>query len=159
MSIYRRFEAREFPSLVTTNIADREALFASEAATRMFMQVLDEVRSETAFHLLAFVVMPDHIHLIIIPSSSYRLGQIVQLIKGRFSRRYNEVTERSGRLWQSRYHERALRSESELFAAIEYVHRNPVVAGLIKETSTFPWPSASGKYSTDLEMYLSQAKA
>jgi putative transposase len=159
MSIYRRFEAREFPSLVTTNIADREALFASEAAARMFMQVLDEVRSEAGFHLLAFVVMPDHIHLIIIPSSSYRLGQIVQLIKGRFSRRYNEMTERSGRLWQSRYHERALRSEGELLPAIEYMHRNPVVAGLIKEASAFPWSSASGEYSTDLEMYLSQAKA
>ncbi len=159
MSVYRRFNAAEFPSLVTTNVADREALFTSEAAARMFMEVLDEVRSETGFHLLAFVVMPDHVHLVLSLPPSHHLGQIVQLIKGRFSRRYNGVTGRSGRLWQSRYHERTLRSEGELFAAIEYVHRNPVLAGLVRAESAFPWSSARGEYSTDVTKYLSQAEA
>jgi len=159
MSVYRRFNTVEFPSLLTTSLADRRALFNSPTADRMFIEVLYEVRSETAFHLLAFVVMPDHMHLVLGPPASRRLAQVLQLVKGRFSHRYNAKTGRSGPLWQSRYHERTLRSEDELFAAIEYVHRNPVAAGLTREASAFPWSSASGEYATDLAMYLSQAKA
>ncbi len=159
MSVYRRFDVIAVPSLVTTNVADRKALFSSQTAARMLIEILYEVWTETGFHFLAFVVMPDHMHLVLGSPASHRLAQVVQLLKGWFSHRYNGITGGSGRLWQSRYHERTLRSESELFAAIEYVHRNPVVAGLIKGASAFPWSSASGEYSTDLEMYLSQAKA
>ncbi len=159
MSVYRRFQADEVPSLVTTNVAGRRATFRSETAAHLFMDVLDEARLEMSFRLLAFVIMPDHVHLVVIPSEGYRLGQFMQLLKGRFARRYNGVIGERGRLWQSRCHERTLRSEGELFAAIEYVHRNPVTAGLVKEASAFPWSSASGRYLMDLEMYLSQAKA
>jgi putative transposase len=159
MSTYRRFQAEECPSLVTTNTAHRRALFGAEAAARLFMEVLDEVRLETIFRLLAFVVMPDHVHLVLIPSMSCSLGEFMQLLKGRFSRRYNGVTGGSGTLWQSRYHERSLRSESELVAAIEYVHLNPVTAGLVEEASAYPWSSARGEYSTDLLVCLGQAKA
>jgi len=159
MSIYRRFDSGELPSLVTTSVADRKALFRSETAARMFIEVLQEVRSETGFRLLAFVVMPDHVHLVMKAPDSRRLEEVVQLIKGRFSRRYNQTTGKGGSLWQSRYHERALRSEAELFAAIEYVHRNPAAAGLAAEAADFPWSSAGGRHLTDLALYIGQAEA
>ena len=159
MSVYRRFQADGFPSLVTTNIAGHAALLSSEVAAGTFMEVLDEVRRESAFRLLAFVVMPDHVHLVVIPSPSHSLGQFMQLLKGRFSRRYNAMTDESGNLWQSRHHERTLLSEGEPFAAIENVHRNPSAAGLVEEASAFAWSSASGEYATDLAIYLGQAEA
>jgi putative transposase len=123
------------------------------------MEVLDEVRMETTFGLLAFVVTPNHVHLVLVPSMSHSLGEFMQLLKGRFSRRYNGVTGGSGSLWQSRYHERALRSERELLAAIEYVHLNPVTAGLVEHASAYPWSSANGGYSNDLLVCLGQAEA
>ena len=156
MSIYRRFGDHKFPSLVTSNIANRTPVFSFERAARLFIQILHEVRLETDCDL---VVMPDHVHLVLRSAASHSIGQVIQLIKGRFSRRYNEMTGKSGRLWQSRYHERALRSESELLAAIEYVHGNPVAAGLAGKASAFAWSSASGSCPTDLVAYLSQAKA
>src|SRR3990172_3055249 len=154
MSIYRRFDDHEFPCLVTSNIADRKAIFSSERAARLFIQILHEVRL-----LFAFVVMPDHVHLVLRSAAAHSIGQVIQLVKGRFSRRYNEMTGKRGRLWQSRYHERALRRESELLEAIEYVHGNPVAAGLVGEAPAFAWSSASGSYRTDLVAYFSQAKA
>ena len=159
MSVYRRFNTVQFPSLLTTNVARRRAVFRPEMAAQLFMEVLDGVRLETDFRLLAFVVMPDHVHLVVVPSASHDLGQFMQLLKGRFSRRFNETTGGRGSLWQSRYYERTLRSEGELFAAIEYVHRNPVAAGLARETSAYPWSSAGGQCSTDLAAYLGQAEA
>jgi REP element-mobilizing transposase RayT len=159
VSVYRRFHDHAFPSLITTSIADRKALLGAEKAARLFIRTLREVKQETDYHLFAFVVMPDHVHLVLRPPASHSLGQVIQLIKGRFSRHYNEMTGRSGRLWQSRYHERALRSEGELLSAIEYVHGNPVAAGLASEASTYPWSSAGGNYRTDLALYFGQAEA
>ena len=139
MSIYRRFGDHEFPSLVTSNIANRTAIFSSERAARLFIQILHDVKLETDCDLIAFVVMPDHVHLVLRSTATH--------------------SGKSGRLWQSRYHERALRSENELSAAIEYVQDNPVAAGLAGEASAFAWSSASGSCPTDLVAYLSQAKA
>ena len=157
MSIYRRFDDH-FPSLVTSNTAERTAIFSSDGVARLFIQILHEVRLETDCELLAFVVMPDHVHLVLQCAAPHPIGQVMQLIKGRFSRRYNEMTGKSGRVWQSRYHERALRGERELFSAIEYVHGNPVAAGLVAEALDFAWSSAS-EGDLDLDAYLSQAEA
>ena len=143
MGLYRRLDYEGYPSLVTTNVAERQPLFHSESAARMFIEVLREVQSESGFELLAYVAMPDHVHLIAKPSGQLQLGRIVQLVKGRFSRRYNASTGGSGPLWQSRYHERALRSEDELRKAIEYVHGNPVAAGLVREAPHYRWSSAA----------------
>jgi putative transposase len=66
----------------------------------------------------------------------------MQLIKGRFAHRYNELNSSFGNLWQSRYHARILRRESALNAAIRYVHDNPVAAGLVSAPEEFAWSSA-----------------
>lgn len=118
-----------------------------------------EVRSETGFRLLAFVVMPDRCHLVLSALAERPLPDVVRLIKGRFARRYNLVTGSSGALWQSRYHERTLRSETELISAVEYVHANPVSSGLSAAIERYPWSWASGHYPIDLAAYLSQAEA
>jgi hypothetical protein len=85
----------------------------------------------------------------------------MQLIKGRFARLYNDLSTKRGSLWQSRYHERALRDERELAAAIDYVHQNPVTASLsgISRAEDYPWSSASGRHPIDLAAYLGQVKA
>src|SRR3990170_8766876 len=120
MSVYRRFDTEGYPSLVTTNAANRRPVFHSDAAAALLIEIIYEVRRETAFPLLAFVVMPDHIHLVLSPSSVDSLAKIMQLVKGRFfARRYHSESGDRGSLWQSRYHEQALRAERELFDAIE----------------------------------------
>ena len=121
----------------------------------MVIDVVREVRRETDFDLLAFVIMPDHVHFVIALPPDVKLGRVMQLIKGRFSNRYNKAVGRVGRLWQERYHERALRSERELLAAREYVHLNPVKGGLVADATFFLWSSANPIHATDLDRYLS----
>ena len=154
MSVWRRFDNHGFPSLITTNIESRRPVFAATETVKLLLQVTAEVRSEARFQLLAFVVMPDHIHLVLATPPNLTPGRVMGLMKGRFSNRYNRATGRRGSLWQSRYHERALRSERELIAAIEYVHNNPVKAGITSQAESFPWSSANSAYQTDLAAYL-----
>jgi len=155
MSVWKRFHAHGLPSFITTNLEKRRPLLSAERPAQMLLDVVKEVRRETEFKLLAFVIMPDHMHLVLALPPDLRLGRVMQLIKGRFSNRYNELVGGGGRLWQERYHERALRTEAELVAAIEYVHRNPVAAGLVSEAEDFSWSSANQSRSTDLQRYLS----
>ena len=145
MSVWRRYHAPEYPHLVTTNTVDRRKIFASPIAARLLLQVIAEVRLEEKITLRAFVIMPDHIHLVIDAPADRSLGHVMQLIKGRFARRYNQQVGFSGELWQGRYHERALRSERELVTAIAYVEGNPVAAALVEEAADYPWSSASGR--------------
>ena len=159
MSVYRRFDTEGYPSLVTTNVAGRRPVFRSDDAAELLIEIIYEVRRASAFPLMAFAIMPDHIHLVLGPSPADRLGKIMQLIKGRFARRCHSVSGDRGPLWQSRYHERALRGERELLAAIEYVHRNPVSAGLATAPQDYPWSSAGGRFPVDLTSYLGQAEA
>ena len=115
-------------------------MLASRTAASALLRVIAEVRHETRFKLLAFVVMPDHIHLVLAMPPRVKVSRVMQLIKGRFANRYDVAAGRAGALWQTSYHERALRSERDLVAAIEYVHNNPVRAGLASQAESFSGP-------------------
>src|SRR5438132_1334564 len=124
MSIWRRFSDHGFPSLLTTNVEGRHPIFRDRLAAEMLMEVISEVQLEEQFTLHSYVVMPDHVHLVITVPIGRSLGRVVQLIKGRFAWRYNRSRGDTGKVWQDRYHEAALRSEREFASAVEYVHGN-----------------------------------
>ncbi len=153
MSLYRRFPTDKLPSFVTTNTHGRCPIFESESACELFIRTLYEVQEEAGFQLLGFSVMPDHVHLILATETD-ELGRLMQLIKGRFARLYNQTAGRTGAVWQGRFHERRLRTETALLSAIEYVDQNPVAARLAGSAEDYRWSSASGQYETDLDDYL-----
>jgi putative transposase len=142
MSIWRRFD-HGFPSLLTTNVEGRRPIFRDRAAARFLVEVIHEIAAEEAFQLIAYVVMPDHLHLVAWPRPPVTAGRVMKMIKGRFARRYQAERGQRGAFWQSRYHEEALQSDEALWAAVEYVHHNPVVAGLAENSIEYPWSSAS----------------
>lgn len=121
MSVYRRFSTENFPSLITTNTSERRPIFARGTRCELLIRTIYDILEENRTLLIAFVIMPDHLHLILVPQPG-QLGRVVQLIKGRFARAYNQPAGRTGSVWQSRYHERTLRHERALMKAIEYVH-------------------------------------
>lgn len=87
--------------------------------------------------LLAAVVMPDHVHLV----GALRdvpLDGVMHSLKGCSRQRINRELGRSGRLWQPGYHDRALRSEQAVDAAIGYCLQNPVRAGLVEDFREYP---------------------
>ena len=128
------------------------------------MTEVDRLRAELGFALLAYVVMPDHVHLILVPGPAAGLGRIMQFVKGRFARLWNAQQGSSGSVWQARYYESAVRTEVQLARWLQYIDYNPVRAGLASSPEDYPYCSAGGKLATDLEAYLGskwtgQAKA
>ena len=145
MSVWRRYPGHGFPSLITTNVTQRRPIFREAGVAGQLLGVIDEVKTQEPVTVHGYVIMPDHLHLVLSVRPEITLGRVVQLIKGRFAWRYNRDKNRSGKVWQERYHEKALRSEAELLRAMEYVENNPVTGGLADRPEWYLWSSASGR--------------
>jgi|FLYL01.1.fsa_nt_gi putative transposase len=145
-------DAAGYPYFITFATNGRRALFRDPAAGELFMEHLLSLRREIGFLLLAYVVMPDHVHLVLVPREGVGVGRIMQYVKGRFARMYNRYAGASGALWQQRYYETAIRDARSLDRRVAYVHRNPVEAGLVASETAYPFSSASNP-TGDLERY------
>lgn len=140
--MYRRFFDHCYPSLITTNVADRRPLLAEPGAAVALVHALTEAQEQLHFHLYAWVLMPDHLHLVIEVPDGMTSGTVMRFMKARFARRWNHRIGRGGAVWQTRFHERVLTSERALLAAVEYVHANPVAAGLVEAAEDYLFSSA-----------------
>jgi putative transposase len=142
MSVYRRFSGHGLPYFVTSNTDRRSSLFTDPRAVSLLMQVVKEVRAQTGLRIHAYVVMPDHVHFVLGLSPRETVSRVMELIKGRFAHRWNRRTGGKGSVWQSRFNERALRTDDALRSAIDYVHMNPVEAGLVERPEDYQWSSS-----------------
>jgi REP element-mobilizing transposase RayT len=87
----------------------------------------------------AYVIMPDHAHLLI---RTDRLSAVMQMFKGRSAHIINDVSSRRGSLWQPGYWELGIRDEPTFWQKVEYIHFNPVKAGIVRYPEDYPWSSA-----------------
>jgi putative transposase len=98
--------------------------------------------SRKFYELSAWVVMPNHVHLLILPEVA--LPQITRWIKGRTAREANLVLRRVGQpFWQHESYDHWVRNEKEFQRIAAYVEENPVSAGLAATPEDWPWSSAT----------------
>lgn len=107
-------------------------------------------REEHGFLLTAWVFLPDHWHAIIYNRDPLTISRVMEAIKVSSTLRINGSQKRTGRLWQPRFFDRALRTVREYNEKVEYIHLNPVKAGLVRRPEDWPWSSAR-EYSGSLQ--------
>jgi REP element-mobilizing transposase RayT len=118
-----------------------ECHLADPRASRIMQEILFEHQSKL-FDLHAWVVMPNHVHVLLTPNGC-KLRTIANQLKGESARRINELLGRTGRLWQVDYHDRYIRSTEHFIGATHYAEWNPVKAGLISDPKLWHWSSAN----------------
>ena len=102
------------------------------------------VVSSTKSVLHAYVIMPNHIHILLEPNSPLR--EITQAIKGRSARDCNKILNRSGKpFWHEETYDHWVRSPQSFEKIRNYIERNPVSANLVKSPQDWPWSSASSQ--------------
>ncbi len=111
-------------------------------------RVVDAIRRGDAelhqYDLHAFVVMPNHVHILLTPSAS--LDRITKGIKGMTAREANRILGRSGqRFWQDESFDHWVRSGAEFRRIQSYIERNPVSPGLAEKPEDWPWSSAANR--------------
>jgi REP element-mobilizing transposase RayT len=86
---------------------------------------------------MAWLVMPDHVHwLLVLQRGS--LSALMRRVKGRSAKQINQLTGRSGKLWQDGFHDRALRREEDVLPAARYIVANSLRAGLVSRVGDYP---------------------
>jgi len=121
--------------LVTTVTHERQPFFADWHCGRRLVHTLawESFRAET----LAFVVMPDHLHWLMALKEGAYLDTVMRSIKNVSSRQVNASLKRRGKLWQSGFHDHALRKDEDLVATARYIVANPLRAGLVRSVGDY----------------------
>lgn len=110
-------------------------------------------RDNRVYELIAFTVMPNHIHLVFKPFVKednkfiqYHVTKILQSLKAITARRINEKLKREGQLWHHESYDHVVRDQDELRRIVEYVLNNPVKAGLVEEPYKYKWTYINNSY-------------
>ena len=127
----------------TTRTPSGRRLFQSDRNANLMIEVLRSSVARSDFQLHDFVIMPDHVHLLITVNGQMTIEKAMQLIKGRFSYRLKKELGYLGEVWQRGFSEVCVYDESSLKAHREYIAQNPVKAGLVKSSEEYPYSFAS----------------
>ncbi len=150
----KRYYGEHHLHFVTCSCYHRLPLFRSVHAKNTFVKILGEVHDRYEFALVGFVVMPEHIHLLIGESPKAMPSRVMQMLKQRVSQELRgdlceEQPASAGqnrqlpRFWQLRFYDFNVWSRKKRIEKLEYMHMNPVKRGLVVHPKDWPWSSFS----------------
>lgn len=139
MTRLRRIEDRDRFFFVTTNLAPgTRPLTPTECD--LILNVLLDQRSLGEFVLFGYAVMPTHVHLLLYPHNK-NLVCIMRNLKRKTGYEILRARGEHGTFWQERYFDAIIRRVRNFWEKLEYIHRNPVEAGLVEKKEDWPWSS------------------
>jgi putative transposase len=130
---------------VTTVTANRRRLFQVSEAADLMLEVLQHYRKQNKFALHGFVIMPDHLHLLLTPAFDVSLEKTLQYIKGGFSFRLKSKRE----VWERGFYEVQIRTSDKFRACRRYIEENPLRAALAQSLEGFTYSSAFPVHDVD----------
>lgn len=128
------------PYHITQRGNRRERTFFEDADYKRYRTMLGDAARRAGSQVLAYCLMPNHVHLIVIPASEDGLRRTFADAHRRYTGMINARHQWTGHLWQGRFGAVAM-DEAHLLAAVRYVALNPVRAGLVKRAEEWPWAS------------------
>ncbi len=149
MAVPKRHARMPGTYFVTSRTWESRALFIKEPVCRIFLETLLYYRNEKAVQLHAFVLMPDHFHVLLTPSSNTTLERAVQYIKGGSAHRIRHELNFRFPVWQRGFSDHRIRDAGDYEIHSRYIQQNPVRRKLVAIASEYPWSSASGKFQLD----------
>ncbi|MGB9336575.1 MAG: transposase [Candidatus Acidiferrales bacterium] len=137
---------------LTFSCYHRQPLLGTPAARNLFTDTLEELRARHQFLVVGYVVMPEHVHLLLSEPPSIPLSTALQALKQRVSRDMEtgirsraevppEPPPSRGKLWQPRFHDFNVHSPWKRREKLEYTHANPVKRGLVTSPAEWMWCS------------------
>ena len=132
--------------MVTSQTWERRPLFRNERWSALLIDTLYHYRG-TAYLLHEFVVMPDHIHVILTPLTS--LEEAVQFIKGGFSYRAKKELGSNMEIWQKGFSDHRIRHANDYRLQVGYVRQNPIRQHLCERPEEYLYSSANSKFQLD----------
>ena len=144
---------------VTFSCYRRMPLLGTACARNLFVKELGQVRREYGFLLAGYVVMPNHVHLLMSEPKKATPSTVLQMLKQRVSKKMRQnrrpaprgqlripfprFLEELPQFWQARFYDFNVYSHKKKNEKLKYMHANPVVRGLVRHPKDWPWSSFS----------------
>ena len=153
----RRYYGKGHLHFITFSCYRRLPLLKTLRARDIFVKELGKVRKEMGFHLLGYVVMPEHVHLLMSEPKQGTPSKVLQKLKLRVARKlrkrrrpacagqmrlpFAEAREPLRAFWQARFYDFNVYSQGKKREKLNYMHANPVIRGLVKHPRDWAWSS------------------
>ena len=136
-----RFVLPGQPQHVIVRGNNRTEIFCADADYRFYLEKLQQACAKHDCTLHAYVLMTNHIHLLITPREENGIGKVMQTLGRYYVQYYNYTYQRTGTLWEGRYKATLVDSEAYLLTCMRYIELNPVRAAMVSHLSEYPWSS------------------
>jgi putative transposase len=134
----------------------RHEVFHKDQDYRSFIKLMIEAQSRKLLKVLAYCVMPNHFHMLLMPSKGVELSKWMQWLMTSHVRRYHRHYKSSGHVWQGRFKSFIVQKDDHLLTVIRYIERNPVRAGLVRTAKDWSWSSYRGRCASNPALLLSE---
>lgn len=136
-----RFDIPGIPQHVIQRGNNRDACFFDSQDCRYYLAALKAVSEKTGCAIHAYVLMTNHVHLLVTPGERGSLPAMMQGLGRRYVRYLNDRYLRTGTLWEGRYKACLVQSEHYLLTCYRYIELNPVRAGMVSMPGDYQWSS------------------
>jgi len=159
-----RYNLPGLPQHVIQRGNNRQAVFFDEGDYRRYLSDLDEIATDTGCSIHAFVLMTNHVHLLVTPGVANGISKLMQGLGRRYVAYVNHTYQRTGTLWEGRYKASLVAQDRYLLACMRYIELNPVRAGMVEHPGDYHWSSypynahgsSCGLKLTAHDVYLAQ---
>jgi len=134
----KRYQTEGDGHFITFSCYHRLPFLDNDPARICFEKTLEEVRKRHRFYLYGYVLMPEHVHLLLSEPRIHSLDTTLSVLKRETSRLLKEDKKQ---FWQLRYYDFNVFTEKKLVEKLRYIHRNPVTRGLVEKPEDWPWSS------------------
>ena len=141
------------PHHVTQRGNRRETVFFVDEDRVCYLTWLKEYADKHKIEIIAYCLMTNHVHLVVVPFAEESLHKVLRPLHMRYAQKINREHEWDGHLWQGRFFSSPL-DEAYMWAAVRYVERNPVRAGMVRRAEDYDWSSAAGHCRLKQDMIL-----
>ena len=132
----KRYQQAGGGHFLTFSCHGRLPYLHQRAAYELFLRSLEQTRRGYAFHVFGYVLMPEHVHLLVNEPKSGTLARAIQALKTSVSKQSPQRP-----FWLPRYYDFNVRGEDTMGQKLRYMHRNPVVRGLVERPEEWAWSS------------------
>ncbi len=149
MSTPRHRTAAGCSYFVSTKCWQGRHVFQVPEIAEILVGTMIHYRDQDAYLLHEFVVMPDHLHLLLTPSATTSLEKAVQLVKGGSAHEIHKQRDQTMKIWQEGFHDWTIRNANDWQSKVEYIRMNPVRAKLAAKQEDWLYSSASRRFRLD----------
>lgn len=135
----------------------RQNIFHTDNDKAFYIELLAHYQKELSFRLFAFVLMDNHIHLLLERSTKATLGEIIKTINGRFSKEINWRRQQHGHLFQARFYSVIVEQDPYLLELTRYIHLNPVRAAIVLKPHGYMWSSCRAYLGLDSFSFIDRS--